>query len=507
MLIYDRVSLLSQAQVSSDKYEQLCFGINLLEKVRNTLQNISIPLLKLPEFWRGRIFIVGGALRNLAWNYPVKDWDLIIEGGAPHDTARLSRRFCDVCGAAWVVLDHKRGFYRAVFTNENTDVDFCALRGAFLEDDLKDRDFTINSLAYSITENIIYDEKQSLVDLYQRKLAPVSPSCLFNDPLRALRALRLGIAYHLTWDNDLSAQVAHTLQSEIGRVAEERVGSELAAVLQCSLTEQLSLLADCAFPQFLCGAGTNYQLEGHRENSSWLSSEGVVLLIALEREQHTGWPKLKHSGKLLQHYLKLSVKGGRSFLVLLKMALLCPSYHLEKKQNRYKLSVQELKVIFELKQAASELCNLLSQRASRRQYYNFLTKVKFFPCLIALNYLWKLFQFQEKDKGKLSFNSVGNLSNQDDFPLASDNSAKLCAYHEDTSWSFLLDCLLLDYLKNGTLSCPVVPIDGHLLQKELNISPGPQLGKILAALSAECSEHFMSKNEALSWVKNHLACE
>ncbi|MGM9997919.1 MAG: hypothetical protein ACI38Q_00730 [Candidatus Bruticola sp.] len=505
MHIYDRTCLSDNCQVSADKAGELSFGISLLEKVQSCLETLNIPLLKLSNLCStGRIFIVGGALRNLAWNYPVKDWDLIIEGGKPHDVALLSRRFCDVFGAAWVVLDRERGFYRAVFANEHTEVDFCALRGSSLEEDLLDRDFTINSLAYSLSEGVIYDEKRSLSDLCRRRLVPVSPSCLLNDPLRALRALRLGLAYRLTWESKLTEQVAEILQSGIYQVAAERIGIELAAVLQCSLTEQLKLLIDCAFPQFLLGRSAEVSANTEIDNCAWPLSWRVSLLSSLEREQKTGWRKLKHSGTLLQRYLNVSVKGGRSFLVLIKMALLCPWEHLEKKDNRFKLSAQELIIISELKQAAPELFNLLGQKASRRQFYNFFTKIKFFPCLVALNYLWVLTMLQKKNSEGCRLSFWGNWPWGGKRAFVANSGEKLFPACEYASFTLYLDCLLLDYLKGGTLSCPIVPVNGRLLQEELGLGPGPQLGKLLKALASECSEHFLSKEEALSWAKEYI---
>lgn len=457
------------------------FGLSLFQAIKDQLKGNLAPYWNYLRYKTDKdIFIVGGALRNLAWGKSVKDWDLIIDCEQSAEVCLFSRQFCDFAEASWVVLDEERGFYRAVFNHHNIEIDFCTRQGKNIEQDLQERDFTINALAYSLKSDLLYDIGGGLSDLWCRRLVSVSSHSLEGDPLRALRAIRFCLAYSLASEKKLDDKITAFLSSGLTEIAGERLAAELAAILELPLALCRVRLQNWALDIFLQQNWEARRTFWDVEFSLW------KMLVCLEKQQTCGWPLFKHSGRLLQIKLNQSPRGGRSYFTLLKLALLTEPDLLSEKNNRFKLSGAELQVIKETNQAA-ELAKLLTDPVDRREYYHFFCRIKYFFVAAAVNgiCLSSIFEVNFAE-GRLSsrVDSVGY-----------------------TYQTFYLDCLLFDYFKGGTLSRPIVPVDGHLLQKKLGIKPGPELGKILRELAAECSQRGMSEEEALCWVKDRLSQE
>src|SRR5213078_2827400 len=113
----------------------------------------------------------------------------------PAGALDLSRRVATRLGGAFVPLDPERGTGRVVVAGVRLDVtDF---RGPSLAADLAARDFTVNALAVPLRELAthgaapIVDPTGGLADLRARRLRAPASRVLADDPLRALRGVRL----------------------------------------------------------------------------------------------------------------------------------------------------------------------------------------------------------------------------------------------------------------------------------------------------------------------------
>ena len=480
--------------------DDLCqFGRHLFQAIKDCLEDKSFPYWEyLLTSTSKNIFIVGGALRNLALGQPIKDWDLIIDCDDPSEVRSLSLQFCNFAKAAWVVLDKERGFYRAVFTQNNLEIDFCTRQGKNILEDLQERDFTVNALAYSLKDGILYDVSSGLVDLCKSRLVAVSSHSLANDTLRALRAVRFCLAYSLFSDSQLNSEISLLLRSGLTNIAGERIAAELAAILNLPLANRKLFLQNLAFDIFLQQNWDLKRIFPQVKLSLW------ELLTGLEEQQKCGWTIFKHSGHLLQKQLRQSPKGGRTYFSLLKLAFLSNSDLLTAKKNRFKLSVAELQVIQEIGAAAEELADLLVKPLDRRAFYRFFCKVRYFFIVAAVNGVWLSYLLKSSSAVKCQPVEVGSIGAGKKAQVENTEYGAFLV-GECASWALYLDCLLLDYLKGGMLSKPLVPIDGCLLQKKMGIRPGPVLGKVLRELAEECSLRGLSKEEALSWVKDRLS--
>ncbi|RME05865.1 MAG: hypothetical protein D6803_07975, partial [Anaerolineae bacterium] len=141
------------------------------------------------------IYLVGGAVRDALLQRASNDLDFVTRD----DPQTIARRLADRMGGAYFPLDVEHGIARIVLRLENGErahLDFARLRGASIEADLGQRDFTINALAVSLKRpQEILDPTGGAPDLLARRLRACAPTSMQADPIRVVRGIRMAAAY------------------------------------------------------------------------------------------------------------------------------------------------------------------------------------------------------------------------------------------------------------------------------------------------------------------------
>src|SRR3989440_2420007 len=204
---------------------------------------------------RQQAYLVGGSLRNILLGEAGNDWDIVTSGDAPSS----ARRLADKLGGHYVNMHDKAS--RVVVPlpegtqNEEHEVifDISRLRGNTIEEDLRQRDFTINAIAAPLNDVIrhletgdairhIIDPLHGQADIEAHRLKAVDSDVFRHDPLRLLRAARLIARYRLSidsWTEGLLLRDASLLP----QVAPQRIHDELYALLELDgATEHLHFL-------------------------------------------------------------------------------------------------------------------------------------------------------------------------------------------------------------------------------------------------------------------------
>jgi tRNA nucleotidyltransferase/poly(A) polymerase len=193
--------------------------LELLEQVRQHLQAGQ------------RAYLVGGAVRDLLLQRRVHDMDFAISG----DVRRLARKTANLLGGAFYVMDSTNETMRVILTSPNNErlfLDFSALRGNELRDDLLARDFTINAIAMDLTAgNAIIDPLGGARDLQDHRLRTCAADSFLSDPVRVLRAVRLSLELELQI-MPVTLQLARQAAGELGRISVERQRDELFRILE-----------------------------------------------------------------------------------------------------------------------------------------------------------------------------------------------------------------------------------------------------------------------------------
>jgi poly(A) polymerase len=114
-----------------------------------------------------------------------------------------------------------------------------AVEDGTLEDDQYRRDFTINSLSWSLNPGsygLLSDPFNGLQDLQDRVIrTPVDPEQTFSDdPLRMMRAVRFAAQLHFNIDPKTKKAITN-MAPRLDIVSKERIIDELNKIVQCDL--------------------------------------------------------------------------------------------------------------------------------------------------------------------------------------------------------------------------------------------------------------------------------
>ena len=188
---------------------------------------------------------MGGCLRDLRLGRPVLDWD-VATSGAPEAVLALFPR------AVPIGLRHGT----VMVPGAAGPVDVTTFRGPDLGADLARRDFTVNAMAWASDPPGWLDPEGGLRDLAARTIRAVrsAPDRLAEDPLRALRAVRLAAELGFVLDPAL-AEALPSAARVIGGVARERVRVELERILLArDAGRGLALLREAGLERALVGS-------------------------------------------------------------------------------------------------------------------------------------------------------------------------------------------------------------------------------------------------------------
>jgi len=224
-------------------------------------------------------YLTGGSLRNLLLGEPCSDWDIVTDGNVP----QLARSLADKLAGYYVHLNDKASRIVIKHAGSETTIDIAPLKGNTIEEDLRQRDFTINAIAVPLAEiihllqigkvvpfiddrgelidphshettpgrgqappllysgfaprnlmpigEVFIDPLNGLADIQARQLKAVDDTIFKHDPLRMLRAIRLSMRYQLSIEPGTENLVKRDAKL-LPLAAPERIHDELYAILE-----------------------------------------------------------------------------------------------------------------------------------------------------------------------------------------------------------------------------------------------------------------------------------
>jgi len=190
----------------------------------------------------GPCFLVGGAVRDLLLGAESVDLDIAVEG----DAEEVARRLADRLGGE--VRAHGR-FGTATVRAGMLQVDLAGTRResysapgalpdvepATLDEDLGRRDFTINAMALSLSEEelgAIRDPHSGRDDLDARVVRVLHTRSFVDDPTRLLRAVRYATRFDFALDHETERLAREAVRAgAIGTVSGPRIRDELIDLL------------------------------------------------------------------------------------------------------------------------------------------------------------------------------------------------------------------------------------------------------------------------------------
>ncbi len=234
---------------------------NLASKMRERLPAELIAFLRIAgegaEAQGQRLYLVGGAVRDLLLERPNLDFDLVVEGDAP----RLARQLAKGEGIGGEnekggerVTVHRQ-FGTAKFRRGNLSIDLVTARsetyakpGALptvqpgtIRDDLLRRDFSINAIAIDLSPasfGQLVDPHGGRSDLEQGLIRILHERSFIDDATRILRALRYEqrLGFKLEQNTE---RLLREHKSMLDTISGDRIRHELELILKEDCPEQI----------------------------------------------------------------------------------------------------------------------------------------------------------------------------------------------------------------------------------------------------------------------------
>ncbi len=167
-------------------------------------------------------YLVGGYIRDIILGRVSKEVDVDIV--VPLNALEIGRKISNTIEAKFIVLDKKREVVRIIFNH--ISIDIANQISTTIEGDLKNRDFTINSIAFLFDKKCLLDPLNGLRDLEIALLKTYSNKNLLDDPLRILRCFRFISELNFTIDPKLIFLIKK-YKGKLDLVAKERINYEI----------------------------------------------------------------------------------------------------------------------------------------------------------------------------------------------------------------------------------------------------------------------------------------
>lgn len=244
----------------------------------------------------GRLYLVGGGVRDRIMCRPVHDFDLCITGLAEAEVRDLLPEAKEsglqfpvfrapvgdaVCEIALARRERKEGEGHRGFS-------VWADPAVTIQDDLLRRDLTINAIAYDLLAGVVIDPFLGQADIESRTLRAVS-GAFAEDPLRVYRVARFAATLGFTVESG-TIEITRRLVPELDSLSTERVVIEFEKAMSADQPSMFfRVLADASalsvhFKEIDALRGVEQPKEHHPEGDVFEHSMQVLDVAAEESD-------------------------------------------------------------------------------------------------------------------------------------------------------------------------------------------------------------------------------
>ncbi|MDO8886016.1 HD domain-containing protein [Candidatus Oleimmundimicrobium sp.] len=465
-------------------------------------------LLRVLEFVKdnpNQAYLVGGYIRDKVLGRTGNDIDLVVVG----DVEKYCRKLVDVLGGSFFLLGNK-GVARIVVKNEELrKIDVCSMQGK-IEDNLKQRDFTVNSLAVDakkLAEETmpiqVIDIFEGLRDIKNKNISAVCPEAFKEDPLRILRAVRLSVELGFNIELKTVSFLKESVNL-IKNVSAERLQRELFLIFALPhFYKAIELLGKLDIIKFVLPEVE--EMKGVTQNNyHHLDVWGHTLLTLKNLEEILANLKKifpSEHEKILSH-INQPFQGEFNRVVPLKFAVLL---HDVGKPKTKSVNSSETVCFYHHSEISFKIANGICKRLKISK-----EGTKIVGKLIA-EHMRPGFLSKEKgssDKAIRRFlRDAGDETVEILLLSLADRGATLGPLSTKESLN-----RHEDFVKNimkiyfSTIEKPILPLlTGHDLIKELNLEPGKLIGRLLEEIEEARAEGKIStKEEALVFAEKYI---
>jgi hypothetical protein len=252
----------------------------------------KLPFIGDVKALGGKIYQVGGAVRDKFLGKVSKDLDIVIQGVPADKIKTMLEKYgkVDMVGASFGVIK-----FKAHGTTEEIDIaiprterkigagytgfEVNADHSLPIEKDLERRDFTINSIAKDLDGNVI-DPFKGQDDLKKKIIRVTNPIAFKEDPLRMLRAVQFASRFGFLIEPD-TMQMIRENAAAIREISGERILMEFDKIVQKgNVNTAANLLEESGLYEHIFGVKPGFA------SSYWMRqvkrmSEFIFLMVSL----------------------------------------------------------------------------------------------------------------------------------------------------------------------------------------------------------------------------------
>jgi len=461
-------------------------------------------------------YLVGGVLRDVLLERSTADIDITVEG----DALEIARRVAGALGGKYVLLNEINRMGRVVLADEEGrwEIDFGTLKGS-IEQDLAQRDFTIDAMAVDLSQlgkeqidSKLIDPFHGWNDLQQGVIRVVTETAFESDAVRLLRAVRLAAELGFTIDNEtetLMRRYAHL----IAGVAGERIREELLRLLAVSQAGQLLPYLDdlglvtAIIPELVQERGVEQPKE-HFWNVFDHSLETVAAVDFLLHQGNLGYAGEEvlavapWSAELAQHFAS-EVSRGSTRGILLKLAALL--HDVAKPQTKTIEANGRMRFLGHARDGAAMAVNILGRlRFSTKEVKLVETMVRHHLRPMQMSHeglpsrraIYRYF----RDTGEAGIDTL--ILSLADHLATRGPQLELAQWREHSQ---LVEHVISHYFQEESSVSPPKLVDGHDLVNIFGMSPGPRMGELIEALrEAQAAGELTTRGEALTYIDSLL---
>ena len=171
--------------------------------------------------------LVGGYIRDIILRRLKNKIDIDIV--VPTNSIEIGKKIAENCRGKFIILDKERDIVRVIF--QHIEIDIASQISNSIKDDLSSRDFSINSIAFSLDKKLIIDPQNGIQDIRDSLLRTNAKNNLIDDPLRILRCFRF--ISELDFDADkLLLNFIKKYKNKLNLVAKERILYEIKRIIR-----------------------------------------------------------------------------------------------------------------------------------------------------------------------------------------------------------------------------------------------------------------------------------
>ena len=215
--------------------------VNLREKLSTEVFEAISECMRISEICGIKIYLVGGIVRDILLSERLHDVDITVEGNAKEFVEILD---CYIKTKS-VKFNETLPTAKVVFSN-GVEIDFASTRqevydnfgdlprivktGCPLNEDIKRRDFTVNSLIISLNKENLFeliDFTNGLKDLKNKKLRVLHKKSFLDDPSRMIRGLKFAQRLNFTLENETKKLQEEYLKNPLENIPLKRVEKEV----------------------------------------------------------------------------------------------------------------------------------------------------------------------------------------------------------------------------------------------------------------------------------------